>query len=147
MFFSQTTSVFICDHSCEQHCNGVLWDSGSKLCICPQSLVLSIAKTVMEKEVIQIKVDKENYMTENCPPLSLPGSTAELQVCFLIHDLFRRLKQLKVLGTCTSLRYLFVYIFTRKMISINVKYWVYSLYNSVNLLSSQNNATHTAINI
>ncbi len=69
----------------------------------------------MEKETVQIKVDKENYMTENCPPLSLPGSTQELQVCFLIHDLFRRLKQLKVLSTCTSLRYLFIYIFTRKM--------------------------------
>ena len=52
-----------------------------------KSLVLSIAKGVMEKEVIQIKVDKENYMTENCPPLSLPGSTAELQeFCKKLHQ-------------------------------------------------------------
>ncbi|XP_059402470.1 troponin I, fast skeletal muscle-like [Carassius carassius] len=41
----------------------------------------------MEKEAIQIKVDKEKYLSENCPPLSLPGSTQELQeLCKKLHQ-------------------------------------------------------------
>ncbi|XP_067293359.1 troponin I, fast skeletal muscle-like [Pseudorasbora parva] len=52
-----------------------------------KSLVLSIAKTLMEKEAAQYIVDKENYMAENCPPLSLPGSTQELQeLCKKLHQ-------------------------------------------------------------
>jgi len=35
----------------------------------------------MDKEAAQLIVDRENYMTEACPPLSMPSSTAELQVC------------------------------------------------------------------
>uniref|UniRef100_A0A8C2B099 Troponin I, fast skeletal muscle n=1 Tax=Cyprinus carpio TaxID=7962 RepID=A0A8C2B099_CYPCA len=51
------------------------------------SLVLSISKGILEKESIQVKVDKENYMSENCPPLSLPGSTQELQeLCKKLHQ-------------------------------------------------------------
>uniref|UniRef100_A0A8C1JES1 Troponin I, fast skeletal muscle n=1 Tax=Cyprinus carpio TaxID=7962 RepID=A0A8C1JES1_CYPCA len=52
-----------------------------------RSLVLSISKGILEKESIQVKVDKENYMSENCPPLSLPGSTQELQeLCKKLHQ-------------------------------------------------------------
>uniref|UniRef100_A0A8C1QCS4 Troponin I, fast skeletal muscle-like n=1 Tax=Cyprinus carpio TaxID=7962 RepID=A0A8C1QCS4_CYPCA len=52
-----------------------------------KSLVLSISKGILEKESIQVKVDKENYMSENCPPLSLPGSTQELQeLCKKLHQ-------------------------------------------------------------
>uniref|UniRef100_A0A671QVU3 Troponin I, fast skeletal muscle n=1 Tax=Sinocyclocheilus anshuiensis TaxID=1608454 RepID=A0A671QVU3_9TELE len=52
-----------------------------------KSLVLGIAKGILEKEVAQIKVDKEKYMSENCPPLSIPGSTQELQeLCKKLHQ-------------------------------------------------------------
>uniref|UniRef100_A0A672QPD1 Uncharacterized protein n=1 Tax=Sinocyclocheilus grahami TaxID=75366 RepID=A0A672QPD1_SINGR len=48
---------------------------------------LCIAKGIMEKEVIQVKVDKEKYLSENCPPLSMPGSTQELQeLCKKLHQ-------------------------------------------------------------
>ncbi|XP_077067532.1 troponin I, fast skeletal muscle-like isoform X3 [Siphateles boraxobius] len=51
-----------------------------------KSLVLSIAKGLMEKEAAQAIIDRENYMTENCPPLSLPSSTADLQeLCKKLH--------------------------------------------------------------
>uniref|UniRef100_A0A672QM68 Troponin I, fast skeletal muscle n=1 Tax=Sinocyclocheilus grahami TaxID=75366 RepID=A0A672QM68_SINGR len=49
-------------------------------------LVLGIAKGILEKEVVQVKVDKENYLSENCPPLSMPGSAQELQeLCKKLH--------------------------------------------------------------
>ncbi|XP_051740852.1 troponin I, fast skeletal muscle-like [Ctenopharyngodon idella] len=52
-----------------------------------KSLVLSIAKGIMEKEAAQIIKDKEAYLTENCPPLSLPSSTQELQeLCKKLHQ-------------------------------------------------------------
>ncbi|XP_016410400.1 troponin I, fast skeletal muscle-like [Sinocyclocheilus rhinocerous] len=51
-----------------------------------KSLVLGIAKGILEKEVVQVKVDKEKYLSENCPPLSMPGSTQELQeLCKKLH--------------------------------------------------------------
>ncbi|XP_016141060.1 troponin I, fast skeletal muscle-like [Sinocyclocheilus grahami] len=51
-----------------------------------KSLVLGIAKGILEKEVVQVKVDKENYLSENCPPLSMPGSAQELQeLCKKLH--------------------------------------------------------------
>ncbi|XP_056108135.1 troponin I, fast skeletal muscle-like isoform X2 [Rhinichthys klamathensis goyatoka] len=51
-----------------------------------KSLVLSIAKGLMEKEAAQLIVDRENYMAETCPPLSMPSSTAELQeLCKKLH--------------------------------------------------------------
>ncbi|XP_067235101.1 troponin I, fast skeletal muscle-like [Chanodichthys erythropterus] len=52
-----------------------------------KSLVLSIAKGIMEKEAAQLIVDREAYLTENCPPLSLPSSTADLQeLCKKLHQ-------------------------------------------------------------
>ncbi|XP_072529735.1 troponin I, fast skeletal muscle-like isoform X2 [Salminus brasiliensis] len=44
-----------------------------------KSLMLGIAKTLLEKETAQIEVDRAAYMAEHCPDLSLPGSTQELQ--------------------------------------------------------------------
>uniref|UniRef100_A0A8B9JIU3 Troponin I2, fast skeletal type n=1 Tax=Astyanax mexicanus TaxID=7994 RepID=A0A8B9JIU3_ASTMX len=44
-----------------------------------KSLMLGIAKGLLEKEAAQIEVDRAAYMAENCPDLSLPGSTQELQ--------------------------------------------------------------------
>ncbi|XP_051978573.1 troponin I, fast skeletal muscle-like [Xyrauchen texanus] len=52
-----------------------------------KSLLLAIAKTLLEKEAIQIIKDKENYLTEHCHPLSLPGSTQDLQeLCRKLHQ-------------------------------------------------------------
>ncbi|XP_039503938.1 troponin I, fast skeletal muscle-like [Pimephales promelas] len=51
-----------------------------------KSLVLSIAKGLMDKEAAQLIVDRENYMAQACPPLSMPSSTAELQeLCKKLH--------------------------------------------------------------
>ncbi|XP_016325292.1 troponin I, fast skeletal muscle-like [Sinocyclocheilus anshuiensis] len=51
-----------------------------------KSLVLGIAKDILEKEVVQVKVDKEKYLSENCPPLSMPRSAQELQeLCKKLH--------------------------------------------------------------
>jgi len=50
----------------------------------PQSLVLSIAFNLLEAEAKQAVIDKENYMSEHCPALDLPGSQQELQVTPLL---------------------------------------------------------------
>ncbi|XP_026870990.1 troponin I, fast skeletal muscle-like [Electrophorus electricus] len=44
-----------------------------------KSLLLSIAAGLLEAEAKQLATDKENYMNEHCPSLSLPGSLQELQ--------------------------------------------------------------------
>ncbi|XP_051548082.1 troponin I, fast skeletal muscle-like [Myxocyprinus asiaticus] len=52
-----------------------------------KSLVLAIAKTLLEKEAAQIIKDKEAYLAEHCHPLSLPGSAQELQeLCKKLHQ-------------------------------------------------------------
>ncbi|XP_056595867.1 troponin I, fast skeletal muscle-like isoform X2 [Triplophysa dalaica] len=52
-----------------------------------KSLLLSIAKNLLEKEAAQLITDKQNYMAEHCPPLSLPGSAPELQdLCKKLHQ-------------------------------------------------------------
>ncbi|XP_058264668.1 troponin I type 2a (skeletal, fast), tandem duplicate 3 [Hemibagrus wyckioides] len=52
-----------------------------------KSLMLSIAKALLEKEAKQSKVDKETYMAQNCPDLSLPHSVQELQdLCKKLHQ-------------------------------------------------------------
>ncbi|KAI7811732.1 putative troponin I, partial [Triplophysa rosa] len=52
-----------------------------------KSVLLAIAKSLLEKEAAQVITDKENYMAEHCPPLSLPGSTQELQeFCKKLHQ-------------------------------------------------------------
>ncbi|XP_056099777.1 troponin I type 2b (skeletal, fast), tandem duplicate 2 [Rhinichthys klamathensis goyatoka] len=51
-----------------------------------KSLILGIAKDLLEAEVKQIEEDRIHYMEEKCPPLSLPGSAQELQdLCKQLH--------------------------------------------------------------
>lgn len=42
--------------------------------------MLQIAATELEKEESRRETEKQNYLSEHCPPLHIPGSTAELQV-------------------------------------------------------------------
>lgn len=46
-----------------------------------QSLMLSIAKDLLEEEEIEREEERGRYMAESCPPPSLPRSMQELQVC------------------------------------------------------------------
>ncbi|KAF5903894.1 troponin I, fast skeletal muscle-like, partial [Clarias magur] len=50
-----------------------------KVDIQPQSLLLSIAAGLLEAEAKQLVEDKESYINEHCPSLSLPSSVQELQ--------------------------------------------------------------------
>ncbi|KAG8438164.1 hypothetical protein GDO86_008742 [Hymenochirus boettgeri] len=48
--------------------------------------MLQVAKTALEKEAADIAAEKEAYLQENCPPLSLPHSLADLQeFCKKLH--------------------------------------------------------------
>uniref|UniRef100_A0A3B4EP73 Troponin I type 2a (skeletal, fast), tandem duplicate 4 n=1 Tax=Pygocentrus nattereri TaxID=42514 RepID=A0A3B4EP73_PYGNA len=52
-----------------------------------KSLMLGIAKSLLEKEAAQYEVDKAAHMAQNCPELSLPGSMQELQeLCKKLHQ-------------------------------------------------------------
>lgn len=42
--------------------------------------MLQLAVSEIEKEQAAKEVEKQNYLAEHCPPLSLPGSMQELQV-------------------------------------------------------------------
>uniref|UniRef100_A0A8C5R4K3 Troponin I, fast skeletal muscle n=1 Tax=Leptobrachium leishanense TaxID=445787 RepID=A0A8C5R4K3_9ANUR len=44
-----------------------------------KSLMLQVAKVALEKEEIDIAAEKESYLSEHCPPLSLPHSMQDLQ--------------------------------------------------------------------
>lgn len=46
----------------------------------PQSIMLQIAATELEKEESRRETEKQSYLTEHCPPLHIPGSMAEVQV-------------------------------------------------------------------
>uniref|UniRef100_A0A3B3RE06 Troponin I2, fast skeletal type n=1 Tax=Paramormyrops kingsleyae TaxID=1676925 RepID=A0A3B3RE06_9TELE len=51
-----------------------------------KSLMLSIAKNLLQTEKTQIEADKIKYMDENCPALSMPGSVQDLQeLCKKLH--------------------------------------------------------------
>ncbi|XP_071383380.1 troponin I, fast skeletal muscle-like isoform X1 [Centroberyx affinis] len=51
-----------------------------------KSLMLSIAKGLMEEEVKEQEEERRRYMAETCPPLSMPRSMQELQeLCREIH--------------------------------------------------------------
>jgi hypothetical protein len=47
---------------------------------CLQSLMLSIAKGLLEEEAKENEQERIRWMEENCPPLSLPGGTQQLMV-------------------------------------------------------------------
>ncbi|XP_065541758.1 troponin I, fast skeletal muscle isoform X1 [Lathamus discolor] len=51
-----------------------------------KSAMLQLAVTEIEKEAAAKEVEKQNYLAEHCPPLSLPGSMQELQdLCRKLH--------------------------------------------------------------
>ncbi|XP_036390794.1 troponin I, fast skeletal muscle-like [Megalops cyprinoides] len=51
-----------------------------------KSLMLSIAKGLLEVEAREREEERVKYMAENCPPLSLPSSMQELQeLCRQLH--------------------------------------------------------------
>lgn len=45
-----------------------------------QSLMLSIAKGLLEEEERQREEDRQRYMADTCPPVSVPRTMQELQV-------------------------------------------------------------------
>ncbi|XP_013813285.2 troponin I, fast skeletal muscle [Apteryx mantelli] len=48
--------------------------------------MLQLAATEIERETAAKEVEKQNYLAEHCPPLSLPGSMQELQeLCKKLH--------------------------------------------------------------
>ncbi|KAG5849232.1 troponin I, fast skeletal muscle-like [Anguilla rostrata] len=52
-----------------------------------KSLMLAIAKDLLEAEAAEAEEERKRYMEENCPALSLPGSTQELQeLCKKLHQ-------------------------------------------------------------
>ncbi|XP_051740850.1 troponin I type 2a (skeletal, fast), tandem duplicate 2 [Ctenopharyngodon idella] len=51
-----------------------------------KSLMLLVAKDLLEAEQIEKKEERKRYMEENCPPLSYPSSKQELQeLCKELH--------------------------------------------------------------
>ncbi|XP_052666590.1 troponin I, fast skeletal muscle, partial [Harpia harpyja] len=51
-----------------------------------KSAMLQLAATEIEREAAAKEVEKQNYLAEHCPPLSLPGSMQELQeLCKKLH--------------------------------------------------------------
>ncbi|XP_036431747.1 troponin I, fast skeletal muscle-like [Colossoma macropomum] len=52
-----------------------------------KSLMLGIAKSLLEKETAQVAADKAAHLEQHCPALSLPGSVQELQeLCKKLHQ-------------------------------------------------------------
>ncbi|KAI1903962.1 hypothetical protein AGOR_G00000800 [Albula goreensis] len=52
-----------------------------------KSMMLLIAKGLLEAEEVEQKEERRKYMEENCPPLTLPNSTQELQdLCKKLHQ-------------------------------------------------------------
>lgn len=45
-----------------------------------QSLMLSIAKGLLDEEEREREVEKKRYMAETCPPVCMPRTMQELQV-------------------------------------------------------------------
>ncbi|EPQ20058.1 Troponin I, fast skeletal muscle [Myotis brandtii] len=50
--------------------------------------MLQIAATELEKEESRKETEKQNYLSEHCPPLHMPSSTAELQLEDMNQKLF-----------------------------------------------------------
>ncbi|KAL1271213.1 hypothetical protein QQF64_030229 [Cirrhinus molitorella] len=52
-----------------------------------KSLLLQIAHGLLEEEAAEAEQEKQRYMEENCPALSMPGSMQELQeLCRKLHQ-------------------------------------------------------------
>ncbi|KAJ0056688.1 hypothetical protein NL108_012123 [Boleophthalmus pectinirostris] len=55
------------------------------LCVC-QSLLLQVGEAMVEEEAERKEKEKQSYMNENCPKLSLPQSVQDLQeLCRKLH--------------------------------------------------------------
>ncbi|XP_013880839.1 troponin I, fast skeletal muscle [Austrofundulus limnaeus] len=54
-----------------------------------KSLLLQIGKSMLEEEAQEAEKEKRKYMEENCPTLSIPQSTQELQE--LCHQLYKQI--------------------------------------------------------
>nr|XP_033784765.1 troponin I, fast skeletal muscle [Geotrypetes seraphini]XP_033784766.1 troponin I, fast skeletal muscle [Geotrypetes seraphini] len=51
-----------------------------------KSLMLQVAKATIEKEAADRAAEKQSYLSEHCPPLSLPNSMQDLQeLCKKLH--------------------------------------------------------------
>lgn len=51
-----------------------------------KSVMLQIAATELEKEESRREAEKQNYLSEHCPPLHIPGSMSEVQeLCKQLH--------------------------------------------------------------
>ncbi|GAB1292931.1 PREDICTED: troponin I, fast skeletal muscle [Dipodomys ordii] len=51
-----------------------------------KSVMLQIAATELEKEESRRESEKQNYLSEHCPPLHIPGSMSEVQeLCKQLH--------------------------------------------------------------
>lgn len=50
------------------------------MAFCRQSLMLAIAKGLLEEEERERGVEKRRYMADTCPPVCMPRSMQELQV-------------------------------------------------------------------
>lgn len=51
-----------------------------------KSVMLQIAATELEKEETRRESEKQNYLSEHCPPLHIPGSMSEVQeLCKQLH--------------------------------------------------------------
>ncbi|XP_016299416.1 troponin I, fast skeletal muscle-like isoform X2 [Sinocyclocheilus anshuiensis] len=52
-----------------------------------KSLLLQIAHGLLEEEAAEAEQEKQRFMDENCPGLSLPGSMQEIQeLCRMLHQ-------------------------------------------------------------
>ncbi|XP_055470628.1 troponin I, fast skeletal muscle [Psammomys obesus] len=52
-----------------------------------KSVMLQIAATELEKEESRRESEKQNYLSEHCPPLHIPGSMSEVQeLCKQLHS-------------------------------------------------------------
>nr|XP_023697801.1 troponin I, fast skeletal muscle-like [Paramormyrops kingsleyae] len=52
-----------------------------------KSLMISIAKNLLDAEKTQTEADRVKYMDDNCPALSMPGSVQDLQeLCKKLHQ-------------------------------------------------------------
>ncbi|XP_016120527.1 troponin I, fast skeletal muscle-like, partial [Sinocyclocheilus grahami] len=52
-----------------------------------KSLLLQIAHGLLEEEAAEAEQEKQRFMDENCPVLSLPGSMQEIQeLCRMLHQ-------------------------------------------------------------
>ncbi|KAJ8417087.1 hypothetical protein AAFF_G00283140 [Aldrovandia affinis] len=81
-----------------------------------KSLMLLVAKGLLDAEEIKKVEDRKRYMEENCPPLSLPGSVEELK------DLCRKLHQ--KIDVIDEERYILeskVHLVLMEVVDLNIK--------------------------